>query len=400
MADPVVVPPLGESLMEAVVGQWLKKTGDTVNAGDPLVELETDKVNLEVTAERAGVLGSIAKAEGDTVHPGETLAELLDQETSGDGGKAQPAAPSSPEPPASPAAPEPPVAPRAAPAVRKLAQQQGVDLAQVAGSGAHGRILKGDVVGRPLAAERPRPSTPPPAVDQEDGATERVKMTRRRLTIARRLVEAQHTAAMLTTFNEIDMSRLVDLRSRHRDKFLERHGVRLGFMSFFARATVAALRRFPNMNAEIQGDEVLYKHYYDIGVAVSTDAGLVVPVVRDVDRKSLAEIEADIVRLRDRALNKELTMEELTGGTFTITNGGVFGSLFSTPILNAPQVGILGMHQVKDRPVAVDGAVVIRPMMYVALSYDHRLVDGSDAVRFLVTVKELIEDPERLLLDG
>lgn len=400
MADPVVVPPLGESLMEAVVGQWLKKTGDRVSAGDPLVELETDKVNLEVTAERAGVLGAIAKAEGETVHPGETLADLLDEEATGAARHEEPAAASPPEPSVALGSSEVPVAPRATPAVRKLAQQQGVDLAQVTGSGAHGRILKGDVVEKPAAPAPPRSASAPPVGPEDDGATERVKMTRRRLTIARRLVEAQHTAAMLTTFNEIDMSRLMDLRSRHREKFLERHGVRLGFMSFFTRATVAALRRFPNMNAEIQGDDVLYKHYYDIGMAVSTETGLVVPVVRDADRKSLAEIEADIIRLRDRALNKELTMEDLAGGTFTITNGGVFGSLFSTPILNAPQVGILGMHQVKDRPVAVDGQVVIRPMMYVALSYDHRLVDGSDAVRFLVTVKELIEDPERLLLDG
>jgi 2-oxoglutarate dehydrogenase E2 component (dihydrolipoamide succinyltransferase) len=420
MSVNIVVPPLGESVPDATVSRWLKEPGDPVRAGEPVLELETDKVNLEVAAERDGTLGPWLCQPGDTVHPGEVVGTI--EEATGAGAASAPPVPSRPEPaPTASATSAPSEEPRATPAVRRLADATGVDLHHVQGSGHQGRILRRDVLraaeGQTAAAPAPAPSppvspplappSPPPAAAVPATAApaageraERVRLSRRRLTIARRLVEAQHEAAMLTTFNEIDMSRLMDLRRRHQEAFQARHHVKLGFMSLFTRATVAALKQFPYLNAELDGDELVLKHYYHIGIAVASEGGLVVPVIRDADRKTLADIEREIIRLRERVEQGTLTLSDLEGGTFTITNGGVFGSLFSTPILNKPQVGILGMHAVRERPVAVDGDVVIRPMMYVALSYDHRVIDGSEAVRFLVAVKEMIEDPERLLLDS
>lgn len=392
------VPELGESVVEATVGHWLKQVGEAVKIGDPVVELETDKVNLEVAAEEDGVLASIVAEEGATVSVGAALAVI-------DAGAApapqRQAAP--PEPPAQASAEAPEAGPRATPDVRRLAREQGVDLNQVSGSGPRGRILRDDLGSQPPAAA-PAPQAPTvqsaaPAMETNRG-DERVPMSSRRQTIARRLVEAQHSAAMLTTFNEVDMTNILAVRARRKDAFKERYGVGLGFMSFFTRATVGALKLFPRLNAEIQGTDMILKHYYDIGVAVSTDSGLVVPVVRDADRLSFAEIERQVADMAQRARHNKLSLKELQGGTFTITNGGVFGSLLSTPILNAPQVGILGMHKIEERPIALSGQVVIRPMMYLALSYDHRIVDGSEAVRFLVAIKEFLEDPEKLLLEG
>ncbi len=385
MAIDIVVPPLGESLVEATVGSWLKKVGDPVKAGEAVLELETDKVNLEVAADDNGVLASIDQQAGAVVKPGDKLGSL---EASG-------AAPAAPAPPALAAAPEDASAVRAAPAVRRLAASEGVRLGEVEPSGARGRVLREDV-----ARRAPGAPAPAPAASEGLGPIEQVRLSRRRLTIARRLVETQHAAAMLTTFNEIDMTAARELRRRHQEKFLERHGVRLGFMSFFTRAAVAALKQFPRLNAEIVGDDMLLKRFYHIGIAVAAEGGLVVPVVRDADRLSFYQIEAEIARLAKRARDNALGLEDLADGTFTITNGGVFGSLFSTPILNGPQVAILGMHTIQDRPIAVAGEVQIRPMMYVALSYDHRIVDGSEAVRFLATIKSLVENPEMLLLEG
>ncbi len=442
------VPPLGESVVEATVGRWLKHEGDAIAPGEALVELETDKVNMEVNADAPGVLQRILHPEGDTVGVNEVLAVLAEA-----GAVPQPERPAAPVAAAAPAAPveqgngRP--APAASPVARQMAADKGIDLAEVSGSGVGGKITKEDVesylhrnaqVGtaergltkpavespqertvavppaerpteRPAAAPPPaqpapataraeRPAAPSSLPVTEQRPEERVRMSPLRRTIAQRLVEAQHTAAMLTTFNEVDMSAVMEVRKRRRDSFKERHGVGLGFMSFFTKATVGALKAFPRLNAEIQGEDMVLKYYYDIGIAVSTEAGLVVPVVRDADRKTFAEIEREIADLAARARDRKLSLPELMGGTFTITNGGVFGSLLSTPILNAPQVGILGMHKIEERPVAVNGQVVIKPMMYLALSYDHRIVDGSEAVRFLVRVKELIEDPETLLLEG
>ncbi len=384
MPTEVRVPALGESIVEATVGAWLKKEGDPVQAGEPLVQLETEKVNVEVTAERAGRLEKIAKQAGETVAPGDVLGTISE-----DGA---------------------PV--RASGVAKRIAAEKGVDLAQVQGSGPAGRVMAADLERAPAQAApptaapapapplqaRPHPTAPP--AGEGTRREERIRMSRRRQVIAQRLVEAQRTAAMLTTFNEVDMSAVVALRAKWRDAFKERHGVGLGFMSFFTRAVVGALKAFPNLNAEVQGDEVVLKRYYDIGIAVGVEEGLVVPVLRDADRKTFAEIEREIAALAERARANTLTIEDLRGGTFTITNGGVYGSLMSTPILNPPQVGILGMHKIEERPIARDGQVVIRPMMYVALSYDHRVVDGSEAVRFLVRVKELVEDPEQLLLEG
>ncbi|ABU57624.1 MULTISPECIES: 2-oxoglutarate dehydrogenase complex dihydrolipoyllysine-residue succinyltransferase [Roseiflexus] len=399
MAVEIKVPTLGESIVEATVGAWRKHEGDPITAGEVLVELETDKVTVEVTAEESGVLSHILKPDGAIVTMGEILGIIA--ETA-----------------------ETPVAAQshdgasgtrvmATPVARRVAETQGVDIAAIPGSGPGGRVTKEDVLKRERAP-RPAPmehtppppaptSAPPPVpapVSGEGRREERIRMSRRRQTIAARLVEAQRTAAMLTTFNEIDMSAVIDLRKRHRDPFRERHGVGLGFMSFFTKAVIGALKAFPLLNAEIRGDEIIIKHYYDIGIAVSTDEGLVVPVLRDANRLSFAEIERGIEELARRARESKLTIADLQGGTFTITNGGIFGSLMSTPILNTPQVGILGMHKIQERPVALDGQVVIRPMMYVALSYDHRIIDGREAVSFLVRVKELVEDPERLLLEG
>ena len=432
MPGEIKVPTLGESIVEATVGRWLKQVGDQVAAGETLVDLETDKVNVEVAAEQAGVLERIDKAEGATVGVGEVIGSI------GAGAAAQPAEakpaqpaeaqPAEVKPAAtSAAAPTEPAAvaadapaetapsdqrdARATPVARRIAAAQGVDLSAVAGSGPGGRVTKDDLA-RPeapaaTAQTKPAPATPPtqPATPNSQlpspgRGEERVRMTRRRQTIAQRLVEAQQTAAMLTTFNEIDMTAVMDVRKRRKDSFKERNGVGLGFMSFFTKAVIGALKAYPTLNAEIQGNEIVLKRYYDIGIAVGAEEGLVVPVLRDADRKSFAQIEREIGDLAGRARDGKLSLADLQGGTFTITNGGVFGSLMSTPILNTPQVGILGMHKIQERPVALDGAVVIRPMMYVALSYDHRIIDGSTAVRFLVRIKELVEDPEALLLEG
>ena len=442
MAVEIHVPELGESIVDAVIANWLKHEGDAVNKGDALVELETDKVNVEVSAEQSGVLQSIIKHEGETVAVGDVLGMI--------GEKVEAPAASRPEVPAvqrpagevkthgqSPIVEQPqPVATQTdgqrpvSPLARRIAAEYNVDLSQVQGNSPHGRVTKDDVIGymekiseqqapasQTAVSTAPAPAgvapareappvtttapTPGPFIQAEPrGREERVRLSRRRQTIAQRLVEAQHTAAMLTTFNEIDMSAVMEVRNRRRESFKERHNVSLGFMSFFTKAVVGALKAFPRLNAEIQGNEVVLKYYYDIGIAVGAEEGLVVPVLREADRKSFAEIEREIADLAKRARENTLTLANLQGGTFTITNGGVFGSLLSTPILNAPQVGILGMHKIEQRPVVVNGQIEIRPMMYVALSYDHRLVDGREAVQFLVRVKELVEDPETLLLEG
>jgi 2-oxoglutarate dehydrogenase E2 component (dihydrolipoamide succinyltransferase) len=417
MAVEIKVPALGESIVEATVGKWLKREGEQVNVGEPVVELETDKVNIEVMAENTGVLEKIVKGEGTNVGIGDTIGTIR-----ADGSAASTPAPNQsadapPEPahasastaPATSAEREDRPAAPVSPVARRIATDQGIDLSGISGSGPGGRIIKDDVAAR--AQGSPQPAAPAPAQPQRaaapatphsanDRPEERVRMSRRRQTIAQRLVEAQRTAAMLTTFNVVDMTAVMELRKRRKDSFRERHGVGLGFMSFFSKAVIGALKAFPHLNAEIQGDEIVIKRYYDIGIAVGAEEGLVVPVVRNADRKTFAELEREIGDLAVRAREARLTLSELQGGTFTITNGGVFGSLMSTPILNAPQVGILGMHKIQERPVAVNGQVAIRPMMYLALSYDHRIVDGSEAVRFLVRVKELIEDPETLLLEG
>jgi 2-oxoglutarate dehydrogenase E2 component (dihydrolipoamide succinyltransferase) len=465
MATEIKVPPLGESIVEATVGRWLKREGEEVAEGDPVVELETEKVNMEVTANGSGVLGQIVKQEGETVNIGDTLAAIA---SAADARPPVPTRPArlrpqpAPQPPMQPAslppapvpalATQPPTQPatqvsnqdavRATPLARRMAEEYGVDLARVRGTGPAGRVTHDDVsaylgaanangASAPAQSQTPTlPAVPPqqqpiptpapasptmpataltpfgqPSMPSAFSYTatrgeERIHMSRRRQTIARRLVEAQHTAAMLTTFNEVDMSAVMELRKRRRDAFKERHGVGLGFMSFFTKATLGALKQYPRLNAEIQGDEIVVKHYYDIGIAVSTDEGVVVPVIRDADRLSFAAIEHEIAELAEKARDRRLSLEDLQGGTFTISNGGIFGSLLSTPILNGPQVGILGMHKIEERPIAVNGQVVVHPMMYLAVSYDHRIVDGAEAVGFLVRIKELLEDPETLLLEG
>ncbi|MBG0796514.1 2-oxoglutarate dehydrogenase complex dihydrolipoyllysine-residue succinyltransferase [Methylocystis sp. L43] len=419
------VPTLGESVTEATIGRWFKKAGDAVRADEALAELETDKVTLEVNAPAAGVLAEIVAKEGETVGPGALLGQIAEGaaapaksgETAGKSAAPKPApAPAAPAPKSAstPLATTMPPAPSAA----KIAVEQGIDIAQVPGSGKRGQALKSDVVqfaARQAAAPQPaqdaraqehasqeaRVEAPPPRapVPQEDGhREERVKMSRLRQTIARRLKEAQNTAAILTTFNEVDMSTLIELRKRYKEAFEKRHGVKLGFMGFFVKACCQALEEVPSVNAEIDGSDIIYKRFCHIGVAVGTQKGLVVPVVRDADRLSLAEIERAIAELGRRAREGALDIADLQGGTFTISNGGVYGSLMSTPILNAPQSGILGMHKIQERPVVVDGKIEARPMMYLALSYDHRVVDGKEAVTFLVRVKELLEDPARLAL--
>ncbi|WP_067619689.1 2-oxoglutarate dehydrogenase complex dihydrolipoyllysine-residue succinyltransferase [Alicyclobacillus acidiphilus] len=420
----VKVPTLGESIVEATIGQWLKSEGEAVESGEAIAELETDKVNVEVIAEEAGVLASIVKQAGETVGIGDVIAVIdvgataaapaaagtaaAPSGVTADAGATQqpaaagtvPAAQPAPAASVAPATPAP-LGVRATPSVRRAALEQGVDLSQVQS----GRVELAHLAARTPAAPAGGSTASGSAAAAPDANAsrpdeERVRMSRRRITIAKRLVEAQHTAAMLTTFNEVDMSAVMDVRKRRKDNFKEKHGVGLGFMSFFTKAVVGALKQFPRLNAEIQGDDMIIKHHYDIGIAVATEGGLVVPVVRDADRLSFAGIEREIASLAARARENKLGIEDLQGGTFTITNGGTFGSLFSTPILNAPQVGILGMHGIVNRPVAVNGQVEIRPMMYIALSYDHRIVDGSEAVRFLVAVKQMIEDPESLLIEG
>ena len=397
----IVVPSLGESVSTATVARWLKKAGEAVTADEPLVELETDKVTVEVNAPVAGVIAAIAADTGAEVAPGAVLGSI---QAGAAVGAAKPVAAPAPAPkPAAPAAA--PAAPAAGhapmPAAAKMIAEAGVSAAAIgAGTGKDGRITKGDVLAylaQPVAAPAPapaaRPSRPPEAGE------ERVKMTRLRATIARRLKEAQNTAAMLTTFNEVDMSAAMALRSEYRDAFEKRHGVKLGFMSFFVKACIAALKEFPAVNAEIDGDEIVYKNFVHMGIAVGGPSGLVVPVLRNADTMGFAEIEKRIGEFGKRARDGALKLEELAGGSFTITNGGIYGSLMSTPILNPPQSGILGMHKIQDRPMAVAGKIEIRPMMYIALSYDHRIVDGKEAVSFLVRVKESVEDPRRLMLD-
>ena len=402
MAD-IMTPALGESVSEATVARWAKKPGEAVRKDEILVELETDKVSLEVAAPADGVLESIAAEEGATVEPGAVLGHLKE----GASAAAAPAPAPAPAPAAPKAAKPAPAAPAAAsaapvlaPSAQRIATEGRLDPAAIPGSGKDGRVTKADA----LAALEARAATPPPAPvpaapREAHAREERVRMTRLRQTIARRLKEAQQTAAMLTTFNEVDMSAVMALRNTYKDAFEKTHGVKLGFMGFFVRACIHALKAVPEVNAEIDGQDLIYKNHYDIGVAVGTERGLVVPVVRDADALSLAGVEKAIGDLGKKARDGALALDDLQGGTFTISNGGVYGSLMSTPILNAPQSGILGMHKIQERPVAVNGQVVIRPMMYLALSYDHRVVDGQGAVTFLVRVKEAIEDPQRLLLD-
>jgi 2-oxoglutarate dehydrogenase E2 component (dihydrolipoamide succinyltransferase) len=423
MATEIKVPTLGESVTEATVSKWMKSVGDAVAADEPLVELETDKVTLEVNAPTAGTLGDIVADEGAEVEVGALLGIL--QEGAGapaakPAAKAEPApAPAAaPEPAAAPAAPAPaPIAAAAAlsPAVRKLVEENNLDAASIPATGKDGRLVKGDVLAylesgaaaapAPAPASAPAASTPAPAAASyptrpAGPREEKVRMSRLRKMVASRLKEAQNTAAMLTTFNEVDMTEVMALRAKYKDIFEKKHGVKVGFMSLFVKACVVGLREFPAINAEISGDDIIYKNYYDIGVAVGSPQGLVVPVLRDADASSFAEIEGQIGDFGGRARDGKLTMDEMQGGSFTITNGGIFGSLQSTPILNPPQSGILGMHKIQQRPMVMpDGSIEARPMMYLALSYDHRIVDGREAVSFLVRVKDCIEDPQRIMLD-
>ncbi len=393
MPTEIVVPELSESVHEATIARWLKKVGDPLQAGDVIVELETDKVNVEVAVDESGVLSKINYPEGADVKVGDVLAVL-------DSAGAQKPPEKVAQQPESP--PETPVTPVA----KRVAEEAKVDLSQVQGTGARGRITREDVqraIDGKKSADLPPAPVESPAVIFEPARSvreERVKMSRRRRTIAARLVEAQQTAAMLTTFNEIDMSAVQEIRKRRKEAFKEKYGVSLGLSSFFVKAVVGALKVFPRLNAEIQGDEIVLKHYYDIGIAIGDEEGLVVPVLRDADRLSFAEIEKTIKQYAEQVREGTLSLEALKGGTFTITNGGIFGSMMSTPILNPPQVGILGLHNIVDRPVVVKGEIVIRPMMYVALTYDHRIVDGRESVQFLVRVKQLMEDPESLLIEG
>jgi 2-oxoglutarate dehydrogenase E2 component (dihydrolipoamide succinyltransferase) len=440
MAVEIRVPALGESIVDAVIATWLKSEGDEVKQGEALVELETDKVNVEVSAEHSGMLHKILKQAGDVVTVGDVLGMVGESDEVTSGLRQETAlSGKTPERQSSDGQQQPTSLSvdgqrSVTPLARRVAGDHNIDLSQVTSNNPHGRVTKDDVISylektseqqisglsmvthqsKPvddnitaIAVETARKEVPPSQTipqaqiqPEPRGREERVRLSRRRQTIAQRLVEAQHTAAMLTTFNEIDMSAILEVRTRRKESFRERHGVALGFMSFFTKAVVGALKVFPRLNAEIQGNETVLKYYYDIGIAVGAEEGLIVPVLRDADRKSFAEIESEIGDLAKRARDTKLTLAELQGGTFTVTNGGVFGSLLSTPILNAPQVGILGMHKIEQRPVVVNGQIAIRPMMYVALSYDHRIVDGREAVQFLVKVKELLEDPETLLLEG
>lgn len=435
MTTEIVVPELGESILDATVAQWLKAEGDPVEVGEALVELETDKVNVEVSARQSGVLARIDRREQEDVKVGDVLGVIEDADGAGasqreesrkdrgsemreavqeeealPGQAAEAAAAEERE-----VAREPSAQPEMTPVARRYAQERGIDLSQVHGTGPGGRVTKADIESQLASRETagrqaetiapPKPAPPsekgPSLIPVEDGRQEeRIKMSRRRRTIAQRLVEVQQTAAILTTFNEIDMSSVMDLRRRRNEEFQKRYGIKIGFMSFFVKAVIGALKVFPHLNAEVQGDEMVIKHYYDIGIAIGAEEGLVVPVLRNADRMTFAEIEKEIEQLAQKTRDGTLTLEDLRGGTFSITNGGVFGSLMSTPILTPPQVGILGMHKIEKRPVAIGDEFHIRPMMYVALSYDHRIVDGREAVQFLVRVKELIEDPEILLLEG
>jgi 2-oxoglutarate dehydrogenase E2 component (dihydrolipoamide succinyltransferase) len=398
----IKVPPLGESIVEATVSRWLKKEGDAVAAGDTVVELDTDKITVEVPALKPGVLAKQAKKEGDVVHVDDVLGEIDEAAvpaSTGAGAQAAaapaaPAPPVSPRPAASPAAPpKSDVTTKSSPAARRVADERGIDIAAVAGTGRGGVISKPDVLAAPSAPVRGGNGLVP-------GEREtREKMSTRRKRIAENLLQSQHATAHLTTFNEVDMSALNGLRDKYKEKVEKEHGVKLTFMPFFVRAACIALKQFPTINAQVDGDAIIFKHYVNMGIAVASEQGLVVPNIKDADRKGMIEVSREISEVAKRAREGKLTMDDLTGGTFTITNGGVFGSLVSTPIINYPQVGILGLHKTQDRPVAINGQVVIRPMMYLALSYDHRIVEGQQAVLFLVRVKELIEDPAAMLIE-
>jgi 2-oxoglutarate dehydrogenase E2 component (dihydrolipoamide succinyltransferase) len=391
----LTVPALGESITEAVVGKWHKKVGEAVRADEPVVVLETDKVTVDVPAPGDGALVAIAHREGDKVKVGEVLGTIAE-------GPAEAAPAAKPAPAPLRPRPEPAEGPRAAPVTpvaRKVAEEKGMDASRVKGSGPSGRVTKDDVLAAPLPKPAPPPVPVPGGPRARANREERVRMTPLRLRVAERLLAAQANAAILTTFNEVDMHAVMALRKQYQEKFQAKHGVKLGFMSFFVRACVDALVAFPQVNAEIDGEDVIFKSYYDIGVAVSGNRGLVVPVLRDADQMSMAEMEKRIADFGERARGDKLTLDDLKGGTFTLSNGGIFGSMMSTPILNPPQTGILGMHNIVDRAVVRDGQIVIRPMMYLALSYDHRLVDGREAVQFLVRVKDSVEDPARLLLE-
>jgi 2-oxoglutarate dehydrogenase E2 component (dihydrolipoamide succinyltransferase) len=423
----IKVPPLGESIVEATVSRWLKKEGDAVAAGDTVVELDTDKITVEVPALKPGVLAKQAKKEGDVVHVDDVLGEIDESALAAAVGAGQSAAASAAAKLAAPASPPPalnappPPASRAplpapqsetvksSPAARRIADERGIDIAAVAGTGRGGVVSKPDVLAAPTGTERAtaaRPQTPAPSAPPRGGngaspgeRETREKMSTRRKRIAENLLQSQHATAHLTTFNEVDMSVLNALREKYKEKIEKEHGVKLTFMPFFVRAVVQALKQFPTINAQVDGDAIIYKHYVNMGIAVASEQGLVVPNIKDADRKGLLDVSREISEVAKRARDGKLTMDDLTGGTFTITNGGVFGSLVSTPIINYPQVGILGLHKTQDRPVAINGQVVIRPMMYIALSYDHRIVEGQQAVQFLVRVKELIEDPAAMLIE-
>jgi 2-oxoglutarate dehydrogenase E2 component (dihydrolipoamide succinyltransferase) len=414
MATEIRVPTLGESVSEATIGTWFKKVGDTVKADEPLLELETDKVTIEVPSPAAGVLSEIVAAAGETVGLGALLGNIAAGAAGAaavapaatDKKVAEPAAAAPAAAAAAPAATPVASAMPAAPAAAKMLAENNLSADQVDGSGKRGQVLKGDVIAAvakgitaPAASEPVKAVSRGPSSTEDAPREERVKMTRLRQTIAKRLKDAQNTAAMLTTYNEVDMSAVMALRTKYKDIFEKKHGVKLGFMGFFTKAVTHALKEIPSVNAEIDGTDIIYKNFCHIGMAVGTDKGLVVPVIRDADNMSIAEVEKDLGRLAKLARDGALSMADMQGGTFTITNGGVYGSLMSSPILNAPQSGILGMHKIQDRPVVVGGQIVIRPMMYLALSYDHRIVDGKEAVTFLVRVKESLEDPERLVLD-
>ena len=408
MSIEIIVPEMGESVIEATVRAWLKKEGDFVEAGEALVELETDKVNLEVGAKASGVLAKIQVGEGQDVKVGDVLGSInADAKQPASSSAPQPASPK-PEPVPTPQEKPQTVQPQVTPVASRVAREQNVDLSKVRGTGPDGRVTKSDVQqyaqkqssAGSEAAKQPSKPSQAASFESAERREERERMSRRRRTIAQRLLEASQSTAMLTTFNEINMSAVMDLRRRRNEAFQARHGIKLGFTSFFTKASISALKSFPRLNAEIQGDEIVLKNYYDIGIAVGAEEGLVVPVLRDADRLSFAEIEKQVKVFSGKANDGSLSVEDLRGGTFTITNGGVFGSMLSTPILNLPQVGILGLHKIEERPIAENGQVVIRPMMYVALSYDHRIVDGREAVQFLVQVKELLEDPAWMLVEG
>lgn len=400
MAVEIVVPPLGESVSEATIAKWHKQAGDAVEIDELVVELETDKVTLEVNSPSSGTIEEVTVGEGDNVEVGALLGKIAEGPAVANKAAVNAPAPSTPEA----SAPAPTVSPTpvantnstvASPAASKIAAEKGIDTSSIQGSGKDGRVTKGDVLSPQTMAT---PAAPQVAADNSL-REERVRMTRLRKTIANRLKESQNTAAILSTFNELDMSEIFRIRKQYQEKFIEKHGVKLGFMSFFVKAVVTALKDLPSVNAEIDGDEIVYKNYYDIGIAVGTPQGLVVPVLRDADKLSFAEIEQNIAALGKKARDGKLSMDDMAGATFSITNGGVYGSLLSTPIINPPQSGILGMHNIVQRPMAIDGKVEVRPMMYLALSYDHRIIDGKEAVTFLVKIKEMLENPEKLLFD-